>query len=160
VRSLCFIAALIVFCAVPAAAQDDPFDGTWKLSVEKSKLSRPVRSATMRIRVAIDDVDIPLSNERMELDRVYADGTREAINYAARYSGRDWEIKNTITGESLGEEANLKMIDANTREYVRLKNRKPLATSRRVLSADKKTLTVTTTTQGATVPDVEIWERQ
>ena len=160
-KSLSAFAVMLLLCAMPATAQDnDPFDALWKLNVEKSKTARPVRSATMRIRVAIDEVDIPLSNEKMELDRVYADGTREAITYAARYSGRDWEIKNTLTGESLEEEANLRMIDANTREFVRLKNRKPLAISKRMLSADKKTLTVTTTGSNGAVTDVELWERQ
>lgn len=160
-RTLFALLTLTLFCAVPAGAQDDdPFAGMWELNVEKSKLSRPVRSATMRLRIAIDEVDIPLSMEKMDLERVYVDGKRETISYAARYSGRDWEIKDTVTGESIEEEANLKMIDANTREFVRLKNRKALATSRRVLSADRKTLTVTTTTPDGTVTDVEIWERQ
>ena len=160
-RTHCVAAALAVLTAGVLLGQvEDPFAGTWKLNVEKSQLARPVQSATMRLRIAIDEVDIPLSVEKMDRERVYGDGSREAISYTARYAGSDYHIVNTDTGVSIQEEARLKMIDETTRELSRLKNREPLSTSRRVLSADGNTLTVTTTLPDGTIQDIEVWDRQ
>jgi hypothetical protein len=160
-KSLSAIAALsLLFIGVLRAQDEDPFAGTWTLNVQKSKLAKPVRSATMRLRIVIDEADIGLSMEKMDVERVYAEGVREALNYSARYSGGDYGIVDTVTGTPIGEEAKVRMIDASTREFSRLRNRKPLSVSRRVLSPDRKTLTVTTTTPDGTVQDVEIWQRQ
>ncbi len=160
-RSLCAAVALTVLVAGPASGQDeDPFAGTWKLNVEKSTVAKAVRSATMRLRVAIDETDIPLSTEKMDMDRVYADGRRETISYTARFSGADYEIVNTVTGAPIHEEARLKNVDATTRDFSRLRDRKVLSVSRRVLSQDGKTLTVTTTRPDGSVQDAEVWERQ
>jgi hypothetical protein len=163
-KSLCSVVILSLLAlaagSVAYGQDEDPFAGTWKLNVEKSKLARPVRSATMKLRVALDPDGFALSMEKMDLERVYADGARETRYYAARYSGNDFGIFDGVGGAPIGEEAKLKVIDANTREFARLRNRKPLASSRRVLSADHKTLTVTTTAPDGTVQDVEIWERQ
>jgi len=160
-KSLCAVAVLsLLFVGVVHGQDEDPFDGTWKLNVEKSKVARPVRSAMMKLRIALDPDGFPLSMEKMDLERVYADGARETRHYAARYSGNDFGIFDGVGGASVGEEAKLKVIDANTREFARLRNRKPLSISRRVLSADRKTLTVTTTSPDGTIQDVEIWERQ
>jgi hypothetical protein len=150
----------LLFVGVAQSQDEDPFTGTWKLNVERSKVAQPVRSATMRLRVALDPDGFALSMEKMDLERVYADGARVTRYYAARYSGNDFAIFDGVGGTSVGEEAKLKVIDANTREFARLRNRTPLSISRRVLSADRKTLTVTTTVPGGTVQDVEIWERQ
>ena len=63
-RSLWAVAALTALFAGVALGQDeDRFAGTWKLNVTKSQLAKPVRSATMRLRIAIDEVDVPLSVE-------------------------------------------------------------------------------------------------
>ena len=160
-RTQCAIAALTLLTAGVLLGQvEDPFAGMWKLNVEQSQLARPVESATMRLRIAIDEVDLPLSVEKMDLEWVYADGTRETISYTARYAGTDYQIVNTATGVSIEEEARLNKIDESTREFTRLKNRKPLSVSRRVLSADGNTLTATTTLPDGTIQDIEVWDRQ
>jgi hypothetical protein len=49
--------ALVVCALVPGAAQEDPFNGTWKLDVAKSKMQPATasKSETIRYRITGDE---------------------------------------------------------------------------------------------------------
>ncbi|MBM3274084.1 MAG: hypothetical protein FJZ00_02945 [Candidatus Sericytochromatia bacterium] len=147
-------------------AQADPFEGTWKLNVAKSKLSRPLQSAVMTLRVGIDDESPRQSIERMSLEIVTAGGTREGIRYTSRYSGRpggDFWVTDLVSGKEVPEEAVLKIIDDNTREFSRVKGNTVVATTRRTLSSDRKVITAHETVKradGTSIEEVWVWERQ
>src|ERR1700752_1109525 len=100
-----FMTGLLALALVAGvlAQDDDPFAGTWKLNVEKSKLVKPLARATMTIRGAIDEVDIRMSMEKMTLETVDAKGVRESLGYTGRYQGpSDYRLMNLITGMPTG----------------------------------------------------------
>ncbi len=163
-RLIVGILGVVLVGGALAQEEEDPFAGKWKLNVAKSQLAKPLKSGAMTLQVGIDPAEFPRSIEKMDLEIEDAQGVREIISYSARYTGPgDFDIVDGLTRAPIGQEAALRSIDPNTREFSRLRNRKPIAVARRVLSADKKTLTVTVKSAGSAgveIQEVQIWERQ
>ena len=162
---------------VTVSAQTDPFEGTWTLNIEKSRLSRPLKAATMTLRIGVDEENFQRTAEQLSLETVTVDGVRDGITYTALYSGRpggDYWIFDLVTGEGTGEEAVVRRIDENTREFRRLRavpgdrlrahERKVVETTRRTLSADGQTTmtaeVVFAEADGSPVKEVWIWDKQ
>ena len=133
---------IVVFvCAlVPIAAQDDPFNGTWKLNVAKSKMQPATASRREMIRYRITG-----NEEDFLSDAVTSEGRAESINYTARDDGKAYPFSITVDGKvtNPGASTMVKKIDARTRERYNVRNGKPVLASRRVVSPDGKTMTIT-----------------
>lgn len=119
-----------------AFAQSDPALGTWKLNVARSKYSPgpAPRSQTVRITAAGRGIWV-------RAEGVDSDGKATRTEYTAPYNGSDVPVLFNLVYDSIS----LKRIDANTSELVRKKGGKVIQTARRVISADGKTMTITTT---------------
>jgi hypothetical protein len=93
-------------------------------------------------------------------DTVRADGTAVHSEYTVVYDGKE----NPIAGNSLnGDTVAGTRVDANTLTFVYKKNGKVTVTSTNVVSADRKTYTVTskgTNTLGQTVNTVALYDKQ
>jgi hypothetical protein len=93
------------------------------------------------------------------IDSVGADGAKLSWSYTGPYDGKDVPI----SGNPAFDTAARKSVNATTTETTYKKNGKVVAVNTNVLSADGKTLTVTTKgvdEQGRPVNSVLVFERQ
>ena len=137
-----------------SAQAADPRIGAWKLNVAKSKY-RPgpaPQSQTLKIEPAG-------KGEKVTSEIVGADGKTVTAVYTANYDGKDYPI----TGNPNSDTVALKRIDKRTTERTDKKGGKVALVLKRVVSADGKTMTVTTkgkNAQGQTVNNTGVFEKQ
>jgi len=148
--------------AQPAAAQDDPFTGTWVLNVAKSKMQPATASKSEIIHYKITG-----DEEDFLSDAVTIEGYPESIKYTARYNdGKAYPFSITINGKvtNPGAMTMVKKIDTWTRERYNVREGKPVIASRRVVSRDGKTMTLTILRMdaqgGEVVNEVRILEKR
>lgn len=148
--------------AQPAAAQDDPFTGTWVLNVAKSKMQPATASKSEIIHYKITG-----DEEDFLSDAVTIEGYPESIKYTARYNdGKAYPFSITINGKvtNPGAMTMVKKIDTWTRERFNVREGKPVIASRRVVSRDGKTMTLTILRMdaqgGEVVNEVRILEKR
>jgi hypothetical protein len=131
----------------------DPFVGTWKLNVAKSKFAGPaLKSATLKVE-AIDN------GLRWIGDTVDADGKAMIDVWSGEYDGKDYPL----TGNPDSDTIAAKKIDVNTFDTVWKKKGKVVGTARAVVSKDGKTLTYTSkdkNTQGQDIITVEVYDKR
>ncbi len=148
--------------AQPAAAQDDPFTGTWVLNVAKSKMQPATASKSEIIHYKITG-----DEEDFLSDAVTIEGYPESIKYTARYNdGKAYPFSITINGKvtNPGAMTMVKKIDTWTRERYNVRDGKPVIASRRLVSRDGKTMTLTILRMdaqgGEVVNEVRILEKR
>src|SRR5215831_9959703 len=120
---------------------DDPFNGSWKLNVAKSKMQPATASKSELIHY-----EIAVDEERFVSQAVTAKDEAESIRYSARYDdGKTYPFQITIDGKVTNPNATtmVKKIDAWTRERFNVRDGKPVLASRRAVSQDGKTMTIT-----------------
>ena len=123
------------------AAQQDPFNGTWKLNIARSTMNpeSASKSEIIHYRVVGDQ-------EEFVTEAVTAKGEAEAIKYTARYDdGKAYPFTTTIDGKvtNPGAMTMVRKIDTWTRERYNVRDGKPVIASRRVVSKDGRTMTLT-----------------
>ena len=150
------LAAGVLMAAVLATAQSkDPFVGTWRLNVAKSKYSpgSPPKSQTTTYQAAGQGYKVSVRSEPTS-------GPVQEWSYTTNLDGKDAPV----TGNNPNADMQaVKRIDANTLESVNKKGGKVTTTQRNVVSADGKSRTVTTTGmdgQGQKVNNVAVFEKQ
>jgi leucyl aminopeptidase (aminopeptidase T) len=155
-RVTMMLAAVVLVMAVPASAQPkDPFVGTWRLDVAKSKYSPgpAPKSQTVTCEASGQGYRITVKSEP-------ASGAAQQWSFTTALDGKDVPLTgNNPNVDMLAA----KRIDANTLESVNKKGGKVVATQRNVVSADGKTWTVTTTGtdgQGQKVNNVAVLVKQ
>ena len=133
---------LVVGTTVMASgAQDDPFTGTWRLNVAKSQMQPATASTSELIRFRIIG-----DEEQFVSEAITAKGEPESIQYSARYNdGRAYPFSITIAGKltNPGAMTMVRKIDTWTRERYNVRDGKPVIASRRVVSRDGRTMTLT-----------------
>ena len=146
--------SLVLVPARALLAQSDPAVGTWKLNAAKSKYNPgpPPRSQTLTISAAGNGVTVMSRG---------TDGAGKplATDYTVAFDGKDVPVK----GSPSYDATSAKRVDANTTELTRRKGGKIVQTSRRVVSADGKTMTITTTgvnENGDRISNVGVFEKQ
>ena len=149
------LAALVAGAAIVSAQAKDPFVGTWRLNVAKSKYSPgpAPKAQTSTYEAAGQGYRISVKGEP-------ATGAAQQWSYTTNLDGKD----TPITGNNPNSDMiAVKRIDANTLESVNKRGGKVTTTQRNVVSADGKTRTVTTTGvdgQGQKVNNVALFEKQ
>jgi len=147
--------ASLTIAVLVTAQTKDPFVGTWKLNVAKSKYSPgpAPKSQTSTYEVAGQGYKVTVKSE-------LATGAAQQWSYTSSLDGKDA----TITGNNPNADtAAVKRIDAVTLENVNKKGGKVTTTQRNVVAADGKTRTVTTTgvdAQGQKINNVAVYEKQ
>jgi len=155
-RVTMILAAAMLAVAVLATAQStDPFVGTWRLNVAKSKYSPgPVpKSVTTTYEAAGQGYKISVKNEP-------ASGPVQQYSYTTDPAGKDVPVTGNNPNADM---VAVKRIDTLTLETVNKKSGKVTTTQRSVVTADGKTRTVTTTgtdPQGQKLNNVAIFEKQ
>jgi len=149
------VAVTVLAFAGVALAQSDPAVGTWKLNLTKSKYSPdPLpKSNTVTITSA------PNGGMHVMAKGEDAAGKPTGIDYTASADGKDMPVK----GAPAYDSTSMKRVDANTTEQTRKKEGKVVQTVTRKVSADGKTMTVTTRGKdenGRTINNVAVYDKQ
>ena len=155
-RVTTILAGGVLVLAVLATAQPtDPFVGTWRLNLAKSKYSPgpPPKSVTATYEAAGSGYKISVKTEP-------ASGPTGEWSYTTGLDGKD----SPVTGNNPNADTMaVKRIDAHTLETVSKKGGKVTITAQNVVSADGKTRTNTQTGTDATgqkVYNVLVFEKQ
>jgi len=113
-------------------AADNPFSGTWKLNVAKSKLPPPAMKSETASIVADDN------NFQMKDEFVDDKGQSMTVTYNAKYDGKDYPV----AGDPNSDSISFQRVDANTMKVTSKKAGKVVSTATVVVSKDGKTATV------------------
>ncbi len=149
------LAVGVLVMAVVAAAQPDPFVGTWRLDTAKSKYSPgpAPKSQTATYEAAGPGYKVSVKAEP-------ASGAAQQWSYSTALDGKDVPITgNNPNADMIA----VKRIDATTLESINKKGGKVTTTQRNVVAADGKSRTVTTTGtdgQGQKVNNVTVFTKQ
>jgi hypothetical protein len=125
-------AALVLALAVIALAAD-PFVGTWKMNMAKSKTSFPLPKSITNTCTAQG------STQKITMDSVDADGTIAHRSWTSTFDGKD----HPVVGDPNTDMSSETRINPNTIEYVNKKNGKEASRGRVVVSKDGKAFTDT-----------------
>ncbi len=148
-------AALIVGVTTGTHAQAQKgLAGTWKLNAAKSKFSPGPPPKSMTVTYSPVGAD----GLKAVVEMTPADGAAQHWEMTAHYDGKEYPV----TGNPAADTISAKQIDDHTGESTFRKGGKVMATNVRKLSADGKTLTITstgTTADGKPRKDVQVFEK-
>ena len=128
--------------------------GTWKLNAAKSTFSPGPAPKSMTVTYAAVGAD----GVKVIIDVVPADGPAQHWEMSGQYDGKE----SPVVGNPNADTVSFKKIDDLTGESTFKKGGKVTSTNVRKLSADGKTLTVTssgTTLDGKARKDVQVFEK-
>jgi hypothetical protein len=149
------VALLVVVSVVVLGAQAPKgMEGAWKLNVAKSTFSPGPAPKSMTIVYS----PVGTTGTKIVVDLVPATGAAQHWEVTAHYDGKDHPVKGNPNADTIS----MRRIDDLTGESTFKKGGKVTATNRRTLSADMKTLTITstgTTDDGKPRKDVQVFER-
>jgi hypothetical protein len=143
IRKLQAVAVVLFVFSTLARAQQDPFVGTWKLNVAKSKYGnvQPPKSQTRTVEAQGKGV-------KVSFEGVNADGSKIAYSYTTNYDGKDSPI--TGVGQANGADTlAVKRVDANSTTAELKKAGKVVAKTKSEVSKDGKTLSIDNKGTGA-----------
>jgi hypothetical protein len=135
-KRMLFVAFFLALASVPALAQDNPFVGTWKLNIAKSKFDPgPAPKSLTRTVEAQGD------NVKYSFEGVAADDTPISYNFTVKYDGKDYPV--TGTGMPGGADGiSIKRVGSNKAEAIQKKGGKEVGRATSEVSKDGKVSTV------------------
>jgi hypothetical protein len=147
--------AAVIVAGRTAYAQNptDPAIGSWTLNLAKSKYDPgpPPKSQTITITAVSKGV-------RVVSKGVDGKGKPTSTEFTAGFDGKDVPVLFNLIYDSVSQ----KRVDARSTEIVRKKAGKVVQTATRAVSADGKTMTITTSgadDQGRKVSNVAVFDR-
>jgi hypothetical protein len=148
------LALAVVVGAPTVTAQADPFAGTWTLNVAKSKYDPgpAPKSGTANFTTTGKSV-------KTVVDVVSATGNQVHWEYAAAADGKDHPMTGTADGDTVA----LRQLSPNSIETTYKLKGKVTIVNVRTVSADGKTMTVTTkgtNAQGQKVNNLQVYEKK
>jgi hypothetical protein len=143
-RLLATAAVLLLGLSVgrPTRAQTDPFLGTWKLNLAKSKFE-PGPAPKSETRIVVTGP----SGMNVSVDRLRGDGTRQEFEYTTNLDGKNYPIVGDGPEGADAISASLK--GPNTMQVSISKNHRNIGTATISVSADGKSLTIKSAGTGA-----------
>jgi hypothetical protein len=149
--------AVAVIAAGSLLAEDNPFVGTWKLNLAKSKFDPgPAPKSQTRTIVAQGD------GAKYSFDGVRADGSGAAYSFETNYDGKDC----TVTGAGMPGGADaiaLKRINSHKVEAILKRGGKEIGKSEAEVSNDGKVATVKSQGKGPdgkAFSNVSVYDKQ
>jgi hypothetical protein len=135
--SIAVTAALLVSASAGTSAQaKDPVIGKWNMNVAKSKFNPGPAAKSATIVFSASGAD----GVKAVFDGVADTGDKVHWEYTANHDGKDYPM----TGNAEGDMISLKRVNANTVETTYKLKGKVTVVNVRTVSADGKTMTVTT----------------
>jgi hypothetical protein len=127
------LAALVLALAAIVVAADDPFVGTWKLNVGKSRLNPPIpKSSTLKVTAQDNSFE-------WAFDTLESDGKATHSHWSGKYDGRDY----TNPGDPDIDTVATKRMNANNLNTTFKRGGKVVGAGQCLVSKDGKTLTLT-----------------
>jgi hypothetical protein len=146
-KRVLFVLSLLVLCSGPLLAQDNPFQGTWKLNLTKSKFD-PVPAPKSLTRTVVAQGN----GAKYTFDGVAADGKPLSYSFTVNYDGKDYPV--TGTGMPAGADSiAIRLVGTNKAEAIQKRGGKEVAKAEAEVSKDGKVATVKT--KGTTVDGKE-----
>ena len=149
---LVLTAALLMSNAFAIA---DPFVGKWQLSPKRSKY--PAGTCPKQMVIEIEAAG---SGIRYNSDAIYTNGRLAHSQYTADYNGKQVTV---LGAHSLLLPVSLKRLNSHTVVASYTRGFEVVATSRRVVSADGRLMTITTTSKdqsGKSATTVGVYEKK
>ena len=148
-----FTLAVALVFSLPAAAADDPFTGTWKLNLAKSKLQPPLpKSQTVTIQVSGNAI-------RVREEVVAEDGQTMVVTVDAKFDGKDYPIN----GSPVADQVAYQRVSARTIKGTAKKAGKIVVREMATVSRDGKTLTGSysgTDAEGKKISGTAVFDKQ
>jgi hypothetical protein len=151
---LAVLAGLIAFAATTHAQAPTGLLGAWKLNVAKSKFSPGPAPKSMTLVYTAAGA----GGMKIDVDIAPGEGAPQHWEMTAQYDGKDYPV----SGNPAADMISMKKVSALATESTFKKDGKVTATNVRALSADGKTLTITstgTTADGKPRKDVQVFEK-
>jgi hypothetical protein len=159
-RMVCAAAALagtLALACTLSGQSRDPWFGTWKLNLAKSKYSPgPLPISTLT------KIEPWEGGIKYTVDTVTADGEERHIEWSGKFDGKD----NAVTGNAFVDTNAVKRVNGHTYRVVAKKDGKVTTITTNVISRDgaKRTATMTgmnaQLTQGNNVRNLAVFDRQ
>lgn len=138
------------------AQQSDPFVGTWKLNVAKSTFG-PGTERKSETRM----IESSPFGMKVSVDRTNADNSNQQYNYTTNFDGKPHPI--TGTAPYGADSIAVTLGASNTLSFKLTKGGQPVASGTSVVSADGKTLTLTskgTDASGKTLSSISVYDKR
>ncbi|MGC2193049.1 MAG: hypothetical protein WA628_00130 [Terriglobales bacterium] len=148
----CLIAISLV--ATRATASTDLFLGEWKLNVQRSVYPAGTCPKQMTIEMTSTARGV-----RYHSSTTYANGTTTQAQYVADYNGKQAAV---MGGRGFLLPVSLRRMDSRTVVASYMRGMQLIATSRRIVSSDGRTMTITTKSRlftGKSMTSVGLYER-
>lgn len=157
-RTVVILATLLSMPAALFAADEDPFVGTWKLNVSKSKYNPgPPPKETRYLKFE------PLGNGAMKVTIFASDANGKSIHHEVRMEKYDGKRHPLEADPSIAEEGSERRLDAYTQAVENWRKGQVVTRLTRTVSKDGKTLTLRakgTTASGQSFDDVRVYDQQ
>jgi hypothetical protein len=142
------LAVLLPLSPIEAAENANPFAGIWNMSVARSRYPAGGLPQSMTIHLE------PSGNgEHYRSEAKLENGTVSVVEYKAQYDERPVSVAGA---NGMMPPIALKRVDANTVVATYARPNELVATSRRVLSANGRTMTITTVSKGSDGNEITI----
>jgi len=148
--------ALSLLASAALPAQQNPFAGTWKLNVLKSKYNG-VQAPKSETRTVVAQGN----SDTVTYQGIAADGSSISYRFTTNLDGKDVPISGV--GPFGADSISVKRVNADTHLSMAKKAGKPVLTTRAVVSKDGKVTTNTATgtnQQGQPVSIRSVWDKQ
>jgi hypothetical protein len=145
--------AWLLLCPAWSYAQLDPAIGTWQLNLAKSKYAAGTVPVNQRVVIEAAGQGV-----RVTATTVRQNGQKIVVQYTAYLDGMDYPVTGSPDYDTVSLRRNGKMI-----EGTRKKDGKVVQTYQRVVSDDRRTMTVATTGKdaaGNTLNSVAVFDRK
>jgi len=129
-KHVLFVLSLLVFSSGSLLAQNNPFEGRWKLNLAKSKFEPgPAPKSLTRTIVAQGD------GAKYTFDGVSADGKPISYSFTVKYDGKDYPV--TGTGMPAGADSiAIRLVGTNKAEAIQKRSGKEVAKAEAEVSKD------------------------
>jgi hypothetical protein len=132
-KHLCTAALTICIFSLALVAAENPFVGTWKENMHKSKLSGPEGLTKVTVKYEVDGDTLKASVEGTD-----AQGKPASFTYEGKLDG----TPGTVTGATTFDAIALQRLGTHSMKATGEKDGKLVYTDRRVVSQEGKTLTI------------------
>jgi len=152
--SLGALLGVLLYTHGVSAQATDPLIGTWELNVAKSKFSPGPAPKSQTRTYEASGAGVKYTSKGVD-----ADGKPTLVQYTANFDGKDYPI----TGSADSDTISLKKVDTYTAEATQKKAGKVVITTKREVSKDGKTMTVTskgTNAKGQAIENVLVFDKK
>jgi hypothetical protein len=139
--------------ALTPAQQGDPAIGTWKLNVARSRYSPGPAPKTSTLTIEPSGTGL-----RVTASSIGSDGTPTTIRYTANIDGKDYKVIGSSDYDTVALTRKGAIV-----EGTRKKEGKAIQTYTREISADGRTMTVTSTGRNASgqrINNIAVYDKQ